>query len=817
MKKLCVALFAIAMAAPAFSATKVWQDTGHGIKANLDSIDVKIEFYTPASARVVKTPAGKNVTEKSYSVIASPENVAKEIRQKGNIVEVKTSQMTAVLNLASGEVKFISPKGKVLLREKGNALLSPMDDAGTPSLRVRQEFVLDKDEAIYGLGNLENGRLSQRGVTRTLMPGNVEDGIPVIQSSKGYGIIWDNYSPTLFADSPVSTAFESEVGEGVDYYFINGNDSDGVTKQIRKLTGDVPMFPLWTYGFWQSRERYKTQQEIVDVVKRHRELGVPLDGIIQDWQYWGNNYMWNAMEFMSPDFPNPQAMIDDIHSNNAHAIVSIWSSFGPQTKPYRELDEKGLLFNFTTWPESGISHQWPPRKDYPSGVRVYDAYSPEARDIYWNNLQRIHALGIDGWWMDSTEPDHLDVKPEDFDTKTYLGSFRKVRNAYPLMTVGGVYDHQRAVDSNKRVFILTRSGYTGQQRYGCNVWTGDVTSTWNNLRCQVPAALNFSMTGNPHVNSDIGGFFCGDYNKTYADNSATRNPKYQELYVRWLQFGLFSPMMRSHGTDAFREIYQFGEKGEPIYDAIAETIKLRYKLLPYLYSTSWDVSKNGSSFMRALVMDFPSDKNGYDRPDQFMFGKQILAAPILEAKYTAEQSSNKDENTGWNKTAGTDNGDADENVDFLATRAADVYLPAGTKWYDFHTNNAYKGGKSISIDSDIFTIPMYVKAGSILPLGPDVQYATEKPWDNLEVRVYPGTDGEFTLYEDEGDGYNYEKGMYSNIVFSWNDKTRELTVSERAGSFPGMISKRKFVVNAADKQGVSQVVEYDGTETKVKL
>ena len=308
MKKLCIALFAIAMAAPAFSATKVWQDTGHGIKANLGSIDVKIEFYTPASARVVKTPAGKNVTEKSYSVIASPENVAKEIRQKGNIVEVKTSQMTAVLNLASGEVKFISPKGKVLLREKGNALLSPMDDAGTPSLRVRQEFVLDKDEAIYGLGNLENGRLSQRGVTRTLMPGNVEDGIPVIQSSKGYGIIWDNYSPTLFADSPVSTAFESEVGEGVDYYFINGNDSDGVTKQIRKLTGDVPMFPLWTYGFWQSRERYKTQQEIVDVVKRHRELGVPLDGIIQDWQYWGNNYMWNAMEFMSPDFPNPQAM-----------------------------------------------------------------------------------------------------------------------------------------------------------------------------------------------------------------------------------------------------------------------------------------------------------------------------------------------------------------------------------------------------------------------------------------------------------------------------------------------------------------------------
>lgn len=732
---------------------------------------------------------------------------------------MKSNELTALLDLESGELKFLSPRGKILLGEKGSAVFSPVSDAGTPALRVRQDFLLDKDEAIYGLGNLENGQLSQRGVTRTLMPGNVEDGIPVIQSVKGYGVIWDNYSPTLFSDTENLTTFESEVGEGVDYYFMRGDNSDGVTAQLRHLTGEVPMFPLWTYGFWQSRERYKSQSEILEVVRKHRELGVPLDGIIQDWQYWGNNYLWNAMEFMNPEFPNPQAMVDDIHALNAHAIISIWSSFGPQTKPYRELAAKNLLFDFSTWPQSGISHEWPPRMDYPSGVRAYDAYSPEARDIYWSNLTRIHNLGIDGWWMDSTEPDHLDVQPEDFDTPTHLGSFRKVRNAYPLMTVGGVYDHQRAADSSKRVFILTRSGYTGQQRYGCNVWTGDVTSTWQNLRSQIPAALNFSLTGNPHVNSDIGGFFCGDYNLTYADNSATRNPMYQELYVRWLQFGLFSPMMRSHGTDAFREIYCFGEKGEPVYDAIADAIKLRYRLLPYIYSTSWDVSKNSSSFMRALMMDFPADKNVHNRADQFMFGKQLLVAPIVEAKYTPEKSSDKDENSGWNKTVVSDS-KSFAPVDFLAMKDAEVYLPAGTKWYDFSTGEVYQGGRTLTISSNISTIPLYVKAGSILPIGPDVRYAEEKPWDNLEIRIYPGANGEFTLYEDEFDNYNYEKGLYSTIKFVWNDKSRSLTISQRTGKeYPGMISTRKFSVKVcnADSATTPVIIDYDGKAKVVKL
>lgn len=794
-------------------AAVLWEKTPHGVKARVDSTDIEMTFYTPAAVRVVKTPAGKAITDTSLSVVARPADVRFTATQSGNKVSLRSDDVTASLDLKTGEIQFSSRKGKSLLREKGNAIFAPVIDAGEPSMSVRQAFVLDKEEPIYGLGNLEHGNLSQRGVDRKLMPGNVEDGIPVFQSAKGYGVIWDNYSPTQFTDTPASTSFESEVGQGVDYYFMYGGNSDGVIAQIRELTGDVPMFPLWTYGFWQSRERYKSQDEITEVVHKYREQGVPLDGIIQDWQYWGNNYLWNAMEFMSPDFTNPKAMMDDIHSNNAHAIISIWSSFGPMTKQYRELDSKGLLFKIETWPQSGISHMWPPRMDYASGVSVYNCYSPEARDIYWNNLKRLYDLDLDGWWMDSTEPDHYNATKEDFDIQTGMGSWRKVRNAYPLMTVGGVYDHQRAAGSDKRVFILTRSGYTGQQRYGCNVWTGDVQSTWNNLRSQVPAALNFSMTGNPHVNSDIGGFFCGMYNVNGVP--AYKNPAFQELYVRWLQFGLFSPMMRSHGTDAYREIYYFGKAGEPVYDAIADAIRLRYRLLPYIYSTAWDVCHNRSSFMRPLVMDFPADKACLTRADEFMFGQELLAAPVLEARYTAEQQSDRDENTGWDKN---DNNSSEiSSVDFTAPVTADVYLPKGAKWYDFFTGKVYNGGQSIVIPADISTIPLFVKAGSILPLGPDVQYATEKPWDNLNIIVYPGKSGQFDLYEDENDNYNYEKGIYSTIRFSWDDKTRTLTIADRKGEFPGMQEQRTFSITAADKPGNAVSAEYSGKEIKIKL
>ena len=791
-----------------------YQKTSSGIKTTVNAVDIEVQFFAPAVARVIKSPEGVAYEKQSLSVIAKPEKVSFKADIQDNKIVLNTSELSVSVDTGTGIVSYFSKDGKVLLAEKSGMQFIDFDDAGTKTYQVYQPFVLDKEEAIYGLGQLQNGKMIQRNMTKNLVQGNVEDVSPFFQSTKGYGVFWDNYSPTLFTDNEVETSFRSEVGDCVDYYFMYGKNADGVIAQVRSLTGQAPMFPLWTYGYWQSKERYKSQEEVVDVVRKYRELGIPLDGIIQDWQYWGHNYLWNAMDFQNPTFNHPQKMMEDVHAMNAHMAISIWSSFGPMTKPYRELDKKGMLFNFTTWPQSGLE-SWSPNMEYPSGVRVYDAYNPEARDIYWKYLNDgIFKLGMDAWWMDSTEPDHLDWKPEDMDTKTYLGSFRKVRNAYPLMTVGGVYDHQRAVTSDKRVFILTRSGFLGQQRYGANVWSGDVASTWESFRNQIPAGLNFSLCGMPHWNSDIGGFFAGHYNKSWNDDSASKNPLYQELYVRWLQFGTFNPMMRSHGTDVYREIYKFGKKGEPVYDAIEKMIGLRYSLLPYIYSTSWEVSNRQSSFMRALMMDFVDDRKVWDINDEYMFGKSILVAPITHAQYTPEAVVKVSEEEGWNRD-GAKKTKTDAAVDFMETKSTNIYLPAGTLWYDFWTNEKHEGGKEITKETTLDVIPLYVKAGSIIPVGPQVQYATEKPWDHLELKVYAGANGNFILYEDEFDNYNYEKGAYTEIPISWNNISRKLTIGARKGAYGGMLKNRKFTVTLQD--GTQKNVDYNGKAISVKF
>lgn len=818
MKKIIVALSLILLYTSGFAQS--YKKTDYGASAQINSMDIEVQFYGPSIVRVVKTPVGESVEKESLSVIKSPEKVSFTTKELGDELLLSNKSVQVVLNLKSGKVSFKNTKGEILLNEKeGGATFTDFDDAGVKTYSVNQSFVLEQDEAIYGLGVLQNGKMSQRNQEVHMVQNNTWDFVTFFQSVKGYGLFWDNYSPTNFKDVPGETSFRSDVGDCIDYYFMYGGDADGVIAEMRNLTGEVPMFPLWTYGFWQSKERYKSQQETVGVVKKYRELGVPLDGVIQDWQYWGSNYLWNAMEFLNDEFPNPQAMVNEIHDLNAHMIISIWSSFGPATKQYRELEKIGALYNFNTWPESGLT-AWPPNMDYPSGVRVYDAFNPQARDIYWKYMNEgLFKLGIDGWWMDSTEPDHLSFKPEDMDNKTALGSFRKVRNAYPLVTVGGVYDNQRAVSSDKRVFILTRSGFAGQQRYGANVWSGDVFTTWENFRNQIPAGLNFSMTGIPHWNSDIGGFFAGEYNKSWNDGTASKNPLFQELYVRWMQFGAFNPMMRSHGTDLSREIYNFGVKGEPIYDAIESAIHLRYSLLPYIYSTSWDVTNNQSSFMRALVMDFAHDKNVWDIKHQYMFGKSILVAPVVEAQYTNEKIVKSTIDEGWLRNDGDGNDGTESNkgseVDFTVNKSTELYLPAGAEWYDFWTNETFEGGQEITRETSIDLIPLYIKAGSILPIGPKVQYATEKNWDNLELRVYEGADGEFTLYEDENDNYNYEKGIYSTITFTWNDAKNVLTISDRKGEFPGMLLERKFNIVLVGK--TNKVVDFKGKKVTVRF
>ena len=796
-----------------------FQKTLSGIKTTISGkqTDVEIQWFGPNSLRVLKTPQGKNVEKKSLSVIAQPINSGIKVTTSGNDhIVMKSLSLTVTLNIQTGIITYSKPNGDTLLSEQeNNKAFTPFNDAGRPTYTVYQGFTTDKEEGLYGLGQLQNGQMMQRGITKHLVQGNVEDVSPFFQSTKGYGLFWDNYSGTTYTDNEKETSFRSEVGDCIDYYFMYGGSADGVIAEVRTLTGDVPMMPLWSYGFMQSKERYKSQEETVGVVKKYRELGIPLDCIIQDWQYWGHNYLWNAMDFQNPAFSRPKDMIDEIHGLNARMMISIWSSFGPATKPYRALDKEGLLFDIETRPQSGVDG-WPPNLEYPSGVRVYDAYSPKARDIYWEHLNKgIFQLGMDGWWMDSTEPDHFNHKKSDFDRQTGLGSYRSVRNAYPLVSVGGVSDHQRALMQDKRVIILTRSGFLGQQRYGSNVWSGDVQSSWDMFRKQITAGLNFSLTGMPHWNSDLGGFFAGSYNKSWADNSATRNPMYQELYVRWLQFGVFCPMMRSHGADVPREFYWYGKAGEPVYDALVDAVKLRYTLLPYIYSTSWDVTHNRSTFMRALFMDFLNDKQTWNVNNAYMFGKAFLVAPVLHAQYTPEvQQKNLKENEGWNR----DNKKTIETTlfaDFTQPKSMKVYLPADTRWYNFWTNEAVEGGQNLTVSTTINRIPLFVRAGSIVPFGPEVQYTGEKKWDNLTLCIYPGDNGSFTLYEDEGDNYNYENGAYTEIPMNWNNANKTLTIGARKGEYNGMLQKRQFIVKTID--GNSKTVTYTGKKIKVKL
>ena len=756
---LCLFLFVVALNAQNF------QKTDNGIKYNTQGINVDISLLSPDIVRVVKSPEGTDRKGPDLVILKVIGKTDFRVDQHKNEVTISTEKVEVKTDLETGEILFNTANGKSLLREKPyGTQFSAIKDGPNDSYNIRQGFLLDKDEAIYGLGQQQTGKMNQRNQILPLQNWNMKVCIPFVQSVKGYGIYWDQYSISEFVDNPQEMSMQS-VGIKADYYFMYGGNADGVIAQMRKLTGQSPMLPLWAYGFFQSRERYQNQFETLDVVKQYRKLGVPLDCIIQDWQYWGRDSLWNLMDFNPETFPRPQEMVDSVHQMNAKFMIVTWPGFGPLTPQYKELKDKNLLINFDTWPPK-------------SGTKPYDVYSAEARDIYWRYLNNgIFSKNVDGFWLDSTEPDHINVKESDYDLPTSLGTFRSVHNAFPLMTVGGVYNHWRSETSDKRVVILTRSAFAGQQRYGANTWSGDVSSDWGTLRRQIPGALNFSLSGNPYWNSDIGGFFAGRYNA----GGGAKNPDFQELYVRWMQFAAFTPMMRSHGTDIKREIYQFGKRGEWAFDVQEKYINLRYSLLPYIYSTSWDVSKNNGTFMRALVMDFSQDKNVWNIDNEYMFGQSFLVNPVTE-KGKEEQ---------------------------------DVYLPGGSDWFDFWTNEKTTGGITVTKKTMIDIIPLYVKAGSIIPFGPKVQFATEKKWDNLELRIYPGADGTFTLYEDENDNYNYEKGAYTEILLTWNNDTKTLTIGNRKGNFKGMLKNRKFTIKRID--GDTKTITYKGKEIKLKI
>lgn len=817
-KKILLCLSLLCLSLPFRAQT--CQKTAQGIKATTQGMNIEVEFYSPSLVRVFKTPEGVPCKKKSLVIIKEPGQTPVEFDENGTNIRIKSSDLQVELNTSTGGISFYDATGQKLLRDKDyGTQFTPFNDAGTPSYNVRQAFLLDKEEVIYGLGQQQTGKVNQRNQKLFLRNRNMSICIPFIHSVKGYGLYWDNYSPTTFTDNPQEMSFDSEVGNCADYYFIYGGNANGVIAGVRELTGQAPLYPLWTLGFWQCRERYKSPDELCEVVDKYRELKVPLDGIIQDWQYWGCDSNWNSMQFQNPRYINkmgdpeymkflpnnedkharygtpkiksPKEMIDYVHRQNAHIMISVWASFGPWTKMYQQMDSLNALLHFETWP---------PR----AGVKPYDPFNPVARDLYWAEMKKnIFDLGMDGWWLDSTEPDHLDIKDEDFNTQTYLGSFRSVHNAFPLMSNKGVYEHQRATTSDKRVFLLTRSSFLGQQRYASHSWSGDVVSTWEVMRKQLAAGLNYSLCGIPYWNTDLGGFFAWKY------NDDINNVAYHELHVRWYQWGAFQPVMRSHNSSPVAvEIYQFGKKGDWAYDALEKYTHLRYRLLPYLYSTTWEVTDKAGSIIRPLMMDFPKDRKVLDMDTEYMFGHSFLVRPVTDSLYTWQDKKQN----GYLK-------------DMRKIGKTTVYLPEGTRWFDFWTGQMLEGGQTINREVPIDIMPIYVRTGSIVPWGPAVQYAAEKRWDNLEIRIYPGADGTFTLYEDENDNYNYEKGFYSTITFRWNDATRTLSIDDRKRKFPGMLENRKFRIILVDqKSGAGdkslkggKTVNYAGKKVSVKL
>jgi alpha-D-xyloside xylohydrolase len=811
---LCILMLCV-LVAPALDAGAT-----PSIHNRIGNLDVTVTFYSPTIVRVTKTVVNGPKPAKSYSVIMAPQKGLKVSETKTNDgVALASSAIQVFFNTQNGQITFASAQGKTLLSDTHTSLEPRQDVANKGKYTVSQNFKLDSNEAIYGLGQLRDTCMNQRGRHIEIWNHNTYISIPYFTSEKGYGLYWDNPGKSYFDDNANGTYFTSEVGTAADYYFFyKDGTQDGVIACIRELTGQATMFPLWSMGFWQCRERYKTSDELAGVLDKYRELKIPVDAMVQDWQYWGCDSNWNAMRFMNPYYINkvgdpawakylptdmkklkvqsqprlksPEEMVSYVHKNNAQLMITIWPDFGPWTDQYKKLKAINALLPFDTWPRN-------------QGVLVYDPFNPKARDIYWHYLTNLYNMGMDAWWTDSTEPDHFE-KPGDENYQTYDGSWLSVKNAFSIVHNKGIYEHQRAMKGNtKRSFQMTRSGAFGIQHYGTFSWSGDIIASWDEMKKQIPSGLNYTLCGIPMWNTDLGGFFYWEFEQKPT------NPAIKELQTRWMEWGTFMPLMRNHcSSPMVSEIYEMGQKGDWAYDAIVDAIKLRYRLLPYIYSNLGDCVQNSGSMMRALVMDFAADERASRLNDEYMFGRNILVKPVTDPMYTWKDSKGK----------------GHEIYPDIKKAAApvSVYLPKGAKWYDFWDNSLYEGGQKVMKPCPINIIPVYVKVGTILPVGPDVQYSSEKKWDNLEIRIYPGADGSFTLYEDEGDNYNYEKGKFSEIKFSWDESSHKLTIGARKGDFKGMLKNRTFsiVLVEAGRTGISKpakTIIYSGESTTVDL
>lgn len=590
----------------------------------------------------------------------------------------------------------------------------------------------------------------------------------------------------------------SEMSPDMDYYFIAGKDMDEVISGYRTLTGKAPVYPKWVFGFWQSRERYQSSKDIEENMKKFRDLKIPVDNIVQDWNYWKLD-SWGSHEFEAARYPNPQAMLDSVHALHGRFMISVWPKFYDTVKNYKELDAKGWMYHQAIKDDI---HDW-------LGFRgsFYDAYDAGARKMFWRqmdeNLYTKYKFGIDAWWMDASEPNVRDCTPmwyrKALSGPTALGTSTEYFNAYSIVNADAIYNGQRSVNPNQRVFLLTRSGFAGEQRYSTATWSGDIATRWEDMRAQMTAGLNYSMAGLPFWGMDQGGF-CVENRYVAAQQEFEKNgtenadlKEWRELQARWNQFGCFVPLYRAHGQWPLREVWNIAPADHPAYKTIVAYDKLRYRLMPYLYSMAGMVHLKDYTMMRGLVMDFNGDEKVLDIKDQWMFGSALMACPVGEyQKYSRN-----------------------------------VYLPKQKGWYDFYTGEYYAGGQTIVADAPYDKIPVFIPEGAILPIGPEMQWSDEKKPELIDLYVYAGKDGSYTLYEDEGTNYNYEKGKYAVIDFKYDDARKQVTVGARKGSFDGMLQKRRFniiLVDQKQQQGVNlakspkgKVVKYSGQSITVKL
>jgi alpha-D-xyloside xylohydrolase len=908
----------------------------NGVEIHSANLNVKAQFYADNIVRITKWSNDGTSEKKSLSVIMqSVPQLKISSEETKTDVTLKSESLTLKVNKLSGNVEYLSNSGEGILKEKGETVIKPIVYSGDKGFQTQQNFELTPGEGIYGLGQNQDGYFNYRGKEVVLVQSNTEAVNPFLVSTQNWGILWDNYSKTIFNDNEKGTSLWSDMGDNIDYYFVKGDNMDKVISGYRYLTGKAPMYGKYAYGYWQSKEHYDTQEELLTVARKYRKLKIPIDNMIQDWDYWNGNKNWGSMEFDKTLFPEPQKMMDELHSMNFHAIISIWPAIGPNTDFYKEMDKhQGFLYPTVGW----------------AGFKYFDTYNPAANELYCKYLNKgLYSKGLDGWWMDSTEPDvvcALTKESTNYELKkmgsNYLGSFARYMNPFSLVMTEAVYKNWRNQTSDKRAYILTRSTFAGQQRNAATTWSGDIGANWDVYRKQISAGTNHCMSGIPYWTFDIGAFVLGAYDGVF--NTGGKQPSYQELYTRMFQFGTFSPIFRSHGSETPREIWEMGE----FTPTLIKFDNLRYRLLPYIYSLAWKVTSEDYTIMRGLPMDFSSDKKTHNIDDQFMFGPSIMVNPVIECMYNRPptgsqvvpsevfktsdgkpglqakyyktkdyQNLSKEQidpniNINWysgrpdyvtdsmysirwegklipNETgkyqfhmlsfdakriildgkvlpivytsteqytdlvqleAGKEYSFVLENENnqtgaarmilkwktpsmwalekepVIVEKARMVYLPEGTSWFDFWTGKTYNGGQRARFEAPIDKIPLLVKAGSIIPMGPFVQYSTEKPADPIELRIYKGANGSFTLYEDENDNYNYEKGVFATIAFNWDDASKTLTIGARKGEFPGMLKTRTIKVVLVDEKhgngieissSFDKTIAYNGEEQKIIL